>query len=158
MEEAMRKVGMKMSISMGLILSFCLSLVGNLTSGHFTVPGFLVSFAASTVISLIIGFVIPTKKVGDSVCDKLNLKPGLGRRCMETLVSDLIYTPIITLCMIILARKMGESHGAQFPPFIVMFLSSLATSLLVAYVIIFFLMPFLIKTFTKDLPKPPMGN
>ncbi len=158
MEREMKKIGMKMSLLMGVSLSFCLSLVGNLTSGHFTVPGFLISFVLSTLISLVIGFLIPMKKVSDGVCDRMGLKPGLGRRCMETLLSDLIYTPVITLVMVAFAHKMATRGGAQIP-FLPMFLRSLVISLLVGYVLIFILMPVFLGMLTKNMPQggPPEG-
>ena len=87
MAQKMKKVGSQMSLLMGVTLSFCLSLTGNLMgakqSGGFSVPGFLISFVVSTIISLIIGFFVPMKKVNDSVCGSLNLKPGqMGTRLM----------------------------------------------------------------------------
>ena len=150
MEEVMRKVGRKLSIAMGITLSFCLSLVGNLMSGHFSVPGFLVSFAVSCVISLIIGLLIPMKKLQDGVSAKMNLRPGLLQKCVEALISDLLYTPLITVIMILLARRNAISHGAQLPPFIVMFLPSFAVCMIVAFILIFFLTPFFLNIF---LPK-----
>ena len=60
----------KMSLLMGTTMSFVLSLIGNLSSGMFTVPGFLKSFCISFLISLIIGFIIPIKKISDALCEK----------------------------------------------------------------------------------------
>ena len=140
-EQAMKKIGRKMSILMGVTLSFFLSLVGNLSSGRFTVMGFVISFVASTVISLIIGFVVPMKKVGEGVCNGLRLRPrSLAAHCAESLVSDLIYTPFITLVMVALAWKMATAHGAQIP-FVPMFLHALAVSMIVGFVLIFIFMP-----------------
>ncbi len=136
-----KKIGRRMSILMGITLSFCLSLLGNLTSGHFTLSGFLISFAASTLISLIIGFLVPIKKVGDGICNALHLKPrSLPAHCAESFLSDLIYTPVITLAMVALAWKMAAAHGAQMP-FLPVFLHSLLLSMIVGYVLIFILMP-----------------
>ncbi|MCR4656039.1 MAG: hypothetical protein K5770_07415, partial [Lachnospiraceae bacterium] len=70
----MRKVGMKMNILMGVSLSFGLSLTGNLSSGHFTVPGFLISFLASTVVSIIIGFLVPMRKLETAAVSKAGLE------------------------------------------------------------------------------------
>ena len=47
-EKAMKKTGMKMSLCMGITLSFFLSLTGTVTSGHFSVSGWLISFVIST--------------------------------------------------------------------------------------------------------------
>lgn len=149
----MKKIIRTMSILMGVTLSFCLSLAGNLTSGHFTPIGFLASFAVSTVISLIIGFLVPIKKLGDGASRALKLKErSIPARLVESLVSDLIYTPVITLAMIALARKltMVMSRGnASLPPFMIMFLKSLIISLAVGYVLIFFLTPVYLKLVLK---------
>ena len=154
--QMMKKIGRRMSILMGVSLSFCLSLLGNLTSGHFTLPGFLISFAVSTLISLIIGFLVPMKKVGDSLANALHLKPrSLPAHCAESFVSDLIYTPVITLAMVALAWKMATSHGAQMP-FLPMFLHSLVLSMIVGYVLIFILMPVFFKLTTRG--QPPLEN
>lgn len=154
--QMMKKIGRRMSILMGVSLSFCLSLLGNLTSGHFTLPGFLISFAVSTLISLIIGFLVPMKKVGDGLANALHLKPrSLPAHCAESFVSDLIYTPVITLAMVALAWKMATSHGAQMP-FFPMFLHSLVLSMIVGYVLIFILMPVFFKLTTRG--QPPLEN
>ena len=154
--QMMRKIGRKMSVLMGVTLSFFLSLQGNLLSGRFTVPAFLISFAASTAISLVIGFFVPMKKVGDGVCAALGLSPRtIPARCAESLVSDLIYTPVITLAMVALAWRMATSHGAQVP-FLPMFLHSLGISMITGFVLIFIFMPLYMKLVVpKDAPQHP---
>ena len=102
----MDKVGKQMSIYMGVTLSLCLSLVGTLTSGHFTVPALLTGFVVGMVISIALGFVIPVKKLTDAVCEKLEVEENTGAgRCISALVSDVLYTPVITLAMVILAQQ-----------------------------------------------------
>ena len=44
MDEKMKVIGRKMSIRMGILMSFSLALVGTLTSGHFTPVGFVLIF------------------------------------------------------------------------------------------------------------------
>ena len=154
MGKKMKKIGLQMSILMGVTLSFCLSLVGNLMGAKnspsgFSVPGFLISFVVSTIISLIIGFLVPMKKVNDSVCGKMNLQPGqMSTRLMESLISDIIYTPIMTFIMVLLAYKQATRGGAQIP-FLPMFLSSLVVCLIVGYVLIFIFMPLYMKIVMK---------
>ena len=48
----------------------------------------LISFLISTLISLVIGFLIPMKKVSDNATK--NMKPGIGKQCMEAFISDLL--------------------------------------------------------------------
>ena len=145
----MKKVGREMSLLMGTTLSFFLSLTGNLSSGKFTFSGFFISFLASLAISLIIGFLVPMSKVNASLDKKLGLKPGkLSTRLFESLVSDLIYTPLITVAMVTLAYRRAVSHGAKLS-YLPMLGRSLVISLLVGYVLIFVFMPFFLKIVLK---------
>ena len=155
----MKKIGMLMNVCMGVTMSFFLSLVGNLTSGHFTVPGFLISFVVSTVISLIIGFIVPIKKISDGACGKAHLEPGsIKARLLDSVISDLIYTPFITLAMVTLAYFTIASHAPEgAPPFVPMFLSSLLISLAVGYVLIFVFTPLYLGILMKKFG-PPMGQ
>ena len=138
---------------MGVTLSFFLSLVGNLMgakqSGSFSVPGFLISFVISTIVSLFIGLIVPMKKVNDGLHAKLNMQEGsIGAKLLDSLVSDIIYTPIMTLLMVFLAYKQATAHGAQMP-FLPMFLSSLVVCLIVGYILIFIFMPLYMNILMK---------
>ncbi|MBR4622422.1 MAG: hypothetical protein IKO44_02665 [Ruminococcus sp.] len=145
----MKKISREMSILMSITLSFCLSLSGTLLSGHFTVQGFIISLAASTVISLLIGLFVPMKKIGDGAVSKLGIKPrSIGARCVESLISDLIYTPVITLAMIALAYANAKRNGSDMP-FLPTFLKSLASSMVIGFVLIFIFMPLYLKLVLK---------
>ena len=145
----MKKIGMQMSILMGITLSFFLSLSGNLLSGHFTIAGFLVSFAVSTMISLVIGFRVPVRKISQQLCKMLTLKPhSLSELSIESLVSDIAYTPIITLCMVFLAYKIAVKHGASIN-FTRMFVPALIISMILGYVLIFIFQPLYLKILFK---------
>ena len=63
---------------------------------------------------------------------------------METLVSDLIYTPIITVIMSTVAYFMATSNGAQIP-YVPMLLKSLLVCFLVGYVLIFIFAPLFMR-------------
>ncbi len=144
-KKMMKRVGMQISLCMGITLSFFLSLLGLLSSGSFSIPAWIISFVISTVISLIIGFIVPMKRISDSLCAKSGLKSGkLSTRCFEALLSDLIYTPVITFCMVFLAYRTAVSHGAPFQ-FLPMFLHSLLISMIAGFILIFIFMPFFMK-------------
>ncbi len=147
MEKKLRNVGMTMSILMGVTLSFCLSLIGNMMgsrqSGSFSVPGWLISFVISAVISIILGFIIPMKKISDAVQSKNGGIGSVKGRLIDSLVSDLIYTPLLTFIMVYLAYRNATAHGASMP-FVPMFLSSLLVSFIVAYIIILLISPLFI--------------
>ncbi|MBQ8967630.1 hypothetical protein [Ruminococcus sp.] len=145
----MKKIGLGMSIMMGVTLSLTLSFVGTFTSGRFTLVGFLLSFLESLVISFVIGFFVPMKKVGDAACGKLGIMDRpLACRCVESLVSDLIYTPIITFVMVFMAYKQATSHGVPLR-FGSMLGESMVISLVVAYLIIFLVTPNYMKFLMK---------
>jgi hypothetical protein len=156
MEEQMRKIGRSISIKMAVTMSFFLSLVGNLTSGHFTLMGFLTSFLISLVISMVIGLLIPIGKLGGAACRAAKLRQGtLGARLMESLVSNLIFTPIMTLIMVFLAYKavMKQSGGMAPISFGSMFLHSLIICFIVGYVLIFIVQPLFFKQAMKKYGK-----
>ena len=150
----MKKVGIMMNLLMGVTMSLCLSLVGNLTSEDgFQLKIFLASFAASTVISLIIGFLIPIRKLEAGAARAMGLNErSLPASAVSAFISDLIYTPVITFAMIVLVRKMvmRMSNGhAVLPPFGAMFFKSLIISFIIAFIIIFIVTPLYLKLSMK---------
>ena len=160
MEEMMKKVGRAMSVRMGITMSLCLSLVGTLTSGHFTPVGFLVGFVVSSVISLLIGFIIPVGKLSEGVRAKSGLERGTVKaRLLETFVFDLIYTPIITAAMVFFAYRMIiiQSGGMAQPNYWGMFLPSLVICFVAAFVLIFFVQPIFMKSVMKKYGIPANG-
>ena len=150
----MRKVEIIMTLLMGVTLSFCLSLIGNLTSEEgFKLKPFLISFAASTVISIIIGFIVPMRKLESGAVKAVKVRENsLPANIVSALVSDLIYTPVITLAMVALARKMvmKMSNGhARLEPFGMMYIKSLIISFIAAFFIILIVMPVYLKLSMK---------
>ena len=144
-DKNMRSIGRKMSLCMGITLSFFLSIIGMASGGHFNLMGWLISFIISTVISLVIGFLVPIKKVTDIACSKCGMQPGrISTRCFESLISDLIFTPLITLCMVYLAYKKAASMGAPVS-FLQMFLPSFGICMVAGFILIFFLTPLFLK-------------
>lgn len=138
-----------MGLLMGLSLSFILSLTGTLSSGTFTFPSFLSSFLISVVISMIITKIIPMQKISSALIEKLKLKKGsLACRLFETLVSDLLMSPLMTFIMVFLAYRQAAAHGAK-TPFTEMLMKSVLLSFIVAYVAIFFLTPVFLKIALK---------
>ena len=141
MNDKEKKIGMQMNMYMGITLSICLSLVGNLTSGHFTPIGFLISAVVSSII--------PIGKVSEAPCEKCGLKRGsLGARCLSSLISDCIYTPIITLAMVFLASRMAARMGGTLP-FLPAFIKSLIISMIVGFVLVFIFTPFYLRIVMK---------
>lgn len=155
----MKKIGLHMSLLMGVTLSLCLSLTGLLRAGQFAVPAFIVSFIISFVISMIIGLMVPMSKIGAAAVKKAGLEErSLKARLLESLISDLIYTPIITLCMVLMAYM--KIKGDNKPPFAGMLISSEVVSLIVGYILIFIFQPLFLKFLLKKngIGGPPDMN
>ncbi len=151
----MKKIGRTISICMGITLSFFLSLSGTLLSGHFTPAGWLISFVVSTAISLVIGCLVPMKLILDRVT--AGMKPGsLAAKCVESLISDVVYTPVITLAMVSLAHRIiaANAPAAHVPPFLPMFLHSLGAEMVIGFVLIFIFMPLFMALVMKKYGMP----
>ena len=156
----MKKVGRKMSVLMGVTMSLCMSLVGNLTSGHFTVPGFISSFIISTIICLVIGLFVPIGPIAHNASIKCGLEKGsLGARALESLITDLFFTPIMTVAMITFAYNMAKKHGESMK-FVPAFLSSLGLGLVICFLLAFILTPVYMKIAMKgsEAGGPPSGG
>lgn len=153
----MKRVGFLVSVLTCLTLSICLPFVGVIQSGSFRVGMYLLNFTLSFAISFIISLVFPAIKVNMYLEKRFRLKIGsLKARLVETLVSDLIYTPVISIIMTTLAWYGMKSSGEQIPPYIGMILVSLLISFAAAYVIIFITVPLYLKLAMKimDIPAP----
>lgn len=138
----MKKRALTYSLLMSVAISFCLSLYGTATSGHFTLVGWLISFVASTIVSIIIGLVVPMKKISMGIEKGISSKAGAY--LLTGLVSDVIYTPLITALMIALAiRNAPVSFMTLYP-------KSLIGCFLVGYVVILIFQ----KAFAKLLIPP----
>ena len=161
--EKMRKAGIFVNLCMGVTMSFFLSLIGTAVSGHFTIPGWLISFLISTVVSLIIGFIVPMKKVTEGASRALKLQPrSLVARCVESLISDIIYTPLMTFLMVFFAYKNAIAHGAPAESLNLgrMFLGSFGICMAAGFLLIFIFMPLYVKLAMKKagIQPPPMGG
>ncbi len=157
MEEKMKKIGLEMAVRMGIVMSFFLSLTGSLLSGHFTIVRFLLSFLVSTVISLIIGIVIPMGRITMAIASSLHLVRGsLPEKIISSLVSDIIYTPIMTFIMVFLAYKitMIQSGGMAQLNFLAMFLPSFAICMILGFILCYILLPRFMKNLMKKYNVP----
>lgn len=147
-------VDIKMNILMGSTVSFVLSLVGTLKGGHFTVISWLIAFLISFTLALIIGFVVPINKIDKLVFDKYDVDPdSMKGNLISGIVSDLIYTPVISITMVVIMLTNAAKHapeGATLPLSRVI-PSSLLLALIVGYVVIIIAKPFYLKRVLKGL-------
>ncbi len=157
MQKQMRRAGMKISVMMALVMSLALSIIGNLSARRpegtpviSIIIGIISSFIISFVVSMIIGFVVPTEKINAFFCQKLDLQKGkLETRLFESLISDLIYTPFMTLAMTGLAyiTAMKQSGGRAQITYSTMFLGSLSVCMIAGLILIFIFQPLFVKMF-----------
>ncbi len=151
-EKQMRKVGMKIAFIMAILMSFALSLTGNLfarrppeTPLAPIIIGFLECFILSFVISLAIGLFVPIPKVNAALAKKFHLQPRtLKAHFVESLASNLIYTPLITTAMVSFVYFTMIPTGHK-PPFLPMFIHSQIVCFVVAQVLIFVSIPIIMK-------------
>lgn len=162
----MKKIGFLMSLYMGLTLSVFLTFTGvgvgmlpNVIAGRLPkqalivnmIGGFFVSFA----ISMLIGLIVPMHKVTGALTK--NMRPGVGKLLLESLLSDIIYTPLISACMVALAYFRIDAPPGEKPSYIHMLIPSLAACFIVAYILILVFQPMFLKKLMKKYGGPQGG-
>ena len=162
-QKQMKKVGLKISFMMALMMSFALSLTGNLTAEHppempmiAIIIGFLESFVLSFAVSFGIVLVVWMLMVIAALGREFHLRPRtLKAHIVESIVSNLIYTPLMTTAMVTFVYFFLIPPGHR-PPYLPMFISSQVICLVVAQVLIFIFEPIIIKiAMPKMPPRPP---
>ena len=99
--------------------------------------GFLISF----VISQIVTRIIPVRKITEAAVKKCSFPQGsLKQRLLETLISNIFYSPIMTFIMVFIAYRQASAHGAKIP-FGPMMLRSQVISFIASFVLIYFITP-----------------
>lgn len=152
MEKQMRAIGMKVALAMALLMSFGLSLTGTLMAERppempliASVIGFIECFVLSFAISFAIGIIVPMPKVNAALARKFHLQPRtLKAHIVESIASNLIYTPLITTAMVLFVYFTMIPEGHK-PPFLPMFIHSQVVCFIVAQVLIFALVPIVLK-------------
>ena len=152
MEKQMRAIGMKVALAMALLMSFGLSLTGTLMAERppempliASVIGFIECFVLSFAISFAIGIIVPMPKVNAALARKFHLQPRtLKAHIVESVASNLIYTPLITTAMVLFVYFTMIPEGHK-PPFLPMFIHSQVVCFIVAQVLIFALVPIVLK-------------
>ena len=131
----------KFGILLGGTLSFAMSLVGMLSARAFSLPSFLINVLISFLISQVITTLISVPQITSYCTAKMHLDSGTVKfRAVSSLISDLLMTPLMSGIMVYLAYRNAVNHGARIP-FVPMLLRSLLISLIVSFVLIYFLTP-----------------
>ena len=141
MEQKLKKVGNEMSLLMGATVSLVLTIIGLLSAGQFTPGRFFSSFLISFVISQIVTRIIPVRKITEAAVKKCSFPQGsLKQMLLETLISNIFYSPIMTFIMVFIAYRQASAHGAKIP-FGPMMLRSQVISFIASFVLIYFITP-----------------
>lgn len=165
-----KQVGRYISLRMGIAMSITMSVVGALLgavtamkSGAPFIAAFLPAFLASLVITMIlaigIGFIVPMKKVNDGI-EKATKAKGFVLHLLQSLVSDLIYTPFIGLVMaffstavFVIPKNPELSMDLLVPISLGNFAKSFLPEFLIALIVIMILEPIIQKAaFKKYIP------
>ena len=162
-----KKIGRFISIRMGIAMSITMSLVGSLLGAMNAVkqgapfifaffPSFLVSLVITMILAIAIGLIIPMKKVNDGIEKKTKTK-GFLLHFLQSLVSDLIYTPFIGFVMAFVSTALfvvPKNPGMPLVPVALgNFLKSLAPEFIIALIVIIILEPIIQKAaFKKYIP------
>ena len=94
------KIRLYVSIGMSVANSIVLSLLGTLTSGHFTIKTWLISLAISLGVSFGLSLLIPMKEVGEWVCRKFKTHDkAVKGRFLSGAACNLIMSPLMALVM-----------------------------------------------------------
>jgi hypothetical protein len=154
-----KRIGFKVAFFMAILMSFGLSLTGNLMADRpseipviASVIGFLECFALSFAISFAIGLIVPIPKVNAALARKFHLQPRTFKtHFVESLASNLIYTPLITTAMVcfVYFSMMPDGHK---PPFLPMFIHSQVVCFIVAQVLIMVFVPIILKFVLPKMP------
>lgn len=154
-----KKIGRYISIRMGITMSVVMSVVGS-TIGALKgtnsalsnipveqapsfmaifmsnlLPSLCVSLLITVIIAIAIGFIIPMKKINDNIESKMN-KDGFVLHLVQSIVSDLIYTPFISLVMSFVSTVLFVIPKSPAPlPFVPVFLGSFISSVFIEFVI-----------------------
>ena len=145
----MKKIENEISLLMGMTIGFVLTMVGLISSGTFSWPAFISSYLVSFLISQILTRIIPVRKISETLTKKMDLKQGsVMYRLVDTFISDLCYSPIMTFIMVSVAYYQATSHGAKLN-YGAMLLKSEVLSFIIAFIVIYFVSPLIIRTVLK---------
>ena len=105
----MKKVNFIMALINALILSFSMSLIMNIASGHFSFPSWGLGFIVSFTLSLILAMILPLTKVQLMTCKKIGIRyTDIGALLLNALLSSLFYTPVVAFVMSLLMSSLAN--------------------------------------------------
>ncbi len=161
-----KKIGRFIGIGMGLTMSMVMSIVGSVMgvmdarakAGEANLPPFvvmllpslLVSLLVASVLSIGLGLIIPMNKISGGL-GKATRAKGMELRIMQAFVSDLLYTPAISLIMSFVSAIFFAKVPAKavFPVALKSFVRSFPIEFVLALIAIIIVEPIIKKAAVK---------
>lgn len=98
MEAERKRINRFMGIAMSCTIGTILGTLGVVMSGHFSWILLLISIVLSNVLGIVMTFLIPIKKISDSVSERIINR--FFKALVGALIINAIYTPVITVAMV----------------------------------------------------------
>lgn len=171
-----KKIGRYIGIRMGIAMSVTMSLVGSFMGALNAskqsgapllaawIPSLLVSLVITIIIAVALGVCLPMKKINDGIESGTKTK-GFLLHFIQSLVSDLIYTPLISLVMaftstalFVIPKNPNLEMNMLVPVALGNFAKSIPLEFVIALIVIIILEPMIQKSaFKKYIPNFGQG-
>ena len=143
----------QMSICMGIMMSSSLTFIGLLGAGNLSFPSFILNFVISFTVISVVGRFFDAGKISLDILQKHDIDPhSMKGRIMQALITDLIYSPIMTFIMTLIGYFMATRQGVQISYF-PMFFKALITSVIAAFFLCLIFTPIFEKLIMKRIEK-----
>lgn len=163
----MKYIGIRMGLTVSVIMSVVGSVMGiadarakagagaNLPPfAVMLIPSLLVSLVVATILAIGLGIIIPMKKLNEGVAKATNAK-GFVLLLIQSVISDLLYTPFISLVMSFVSTLLFAKVPSNVfvPAALGSFLRSLPVEFILALIAIIIFQPLIQKAaFKKYIP------
>ena len=149
----MNNISKKIGISMNITMCFCLSMIGLISAGKFSLNRFIFNLILSLTISTILRRFIPIDKLTEDIISRMKLKPNtLKHHLVRTFIYGLLFTPLMAFIMSSIAYLNATSHGAKIP-----YLPMVSRAILISFISCYFLAlvagPFFKSIYKNDLKR-----
>lgn len=163
----MKYISIRMGLTMSIIMSCVGSVMGIMEARSkaevganlppfivMLLPSLLVSLVITTILAIGLGFIIPMKKMNEGIAKATKAK-GFGLHFIQSIVSDLLYTPFISLVMSVASTLLFAKvpSNVVMPAALGSFLRSFPIEFVLALLAIIILQPVFQKAaFKKYIP------
>lgn len=104
--EQTKKVGRFVTNMMGVTVSLILGTIGPFLSGHFTIQTWIISVVSSMIIALLVGYIIPVKKIADKITQ--NIFSQTVTALVNNVIINVFYVLIIVSSVLFISLKVAN--------------------------------------------------